>query len=132
MCRSISLQKLSAYPTGGVLNGVDAYAQVATISGLRFQHTAPLEALLFQSPIRKSIGVDLGAMDPDRPLESFDSQAMTGLAYQLLKSAPPGTRTFRDLARANMSGQFLVGAAEQVADTLQSFGEAGIDGFNLV
>ena len=79
-----------------------------------------------------SIGVDLGAIDPDRPLETFDSQAMTGVAYQLLKSAPPGTRTFRDLARANMSGQFLVGAAEQVADTLQSFGEAGIDGFNLV
>jgi FMN-dependent oxidoreductase (nitrilotriacetate monooxygenase family) len=78
------------------------------------------------------IGVDLGAIDPDRPLETFDSQAMQGAVRGLLESAPPGTRTFRDLARANMAGQFLTGSAEQVADALQSWGEAGIDGFNLV
>jgi FMN-dependent oxidoreductase (nitrilotriacetate monooxygenase family) len=79
-----------------------------------------------------SIGVDLGAIDPDRPLETFESNAMTGPVRGLLESAAPGTRTFRDLARANMAGQFLVGAPEQVADVLQEFGEAGIDGFNLV
>ncbi len=79
-----------------------------------------------------SIGVDLGAVDPDRALETFESNAMTGAVRSLLESAPPGTRTFRDLARSNMAGQFLVGAPEQVADTLQAFGEAGIDGFNLV
>lgn len=79
-----------------------------------------------------SIGVDLGAIDPDRPLETFDSQAMQGMVKSLLESAPPGTRTFRDLARQNMTGQFTVGSAEQVADILESWGEAGIDGFNLV
>jgi FMN-dependent oxidoreductase (nitrilotriacetate monooxygenase family) len=79
-----------------------------------------------------SIGVDLGAIDPDRPLEAFDSNAMIGAVRGLLENAPSGTRTFRDLAKANMAGQFLVGAPEQVADRLQEFGEAGIDGFNLV
>jgi alkanesulfonate monooxygenase SsuD/methylene tetrahydromethanopterin reductase-like flavin-dependent oxidoreductase (luciferase family) len=79
-----------------------------------------------------SIGVDLGAIDPDRPLETFDSNAMTGAVRGLLENTPPGNRTFRDLAKANMAGQFLVGAPEQVADRLQEFGEAGIDGFNLV
>lgn len=79
-----------------------------------------------------SIGVDLGAIDPDRPLETFDSQAMQGMVKSLLDSAPPGTRTFRDLARQNMTGQFTVGSVEQVADILESWGEAGIDGFNLV
>ena len=79
-----------------------------------------------------SIGVDLGSIDPDRPLETFDSQAMQGAVRGLLDSAPPGTRTFRDLARAQVAGQFLTGSAEQVADRLQSWGEAGIDGFNLV
>jgi len=78
-----------------------------------------------------SIGVDLSAIDPDRPLETFESNALHGPVKALLESAPPGTRTFRDLARANMAGQFLVGAPEQVADVLQQFGEAGIDGFNL-
>ncbi|HEY3045053.1 MAG TPA: hypothetical protein VGJ39_13560, partial [Vicinamibacterales bacterium] len=34
---------------------------------LSFHHTAPLEALLFQSPVRKSIGVDLGGGIQYRP-----------------------------------------------------------------
>jgi long-chain alkane monooxygenase len=79
-----------------------------------------------------SIGVDLAAIDPDRPLESFDSQAVQSPVRALLETAPPHTRTFRDLARANMAGQFLVGAPEQVADVLQSWQELGVDGFNLV
>ncbi len=79
-----------------------------------------------------SVGVDLGAIDPDRPLETFDSEAMQGVVKSLIESAPPGTRTFRDLARAQMAGQFLTGAAEQVADVLQDWHEKGIDGFNLV
>ncbi len=79
-----------------------------------------------------SVGVDLGAIDPDRPLETFDGNGMTGVVKGLLDSAPPGTRTFRDLAKANMAGQFVVGTPEQLADTLAEFGSLGIDGFNLV
>lgn len=79
-----------------------------------------------------SIGVDLGAIDPDRPLEEFDSEAMQGVVKGLIESAPKNTRTFRDLARAQMAGQFLTGAPEQVADTLQDWHEKGVDGFNLV
>lgn len=78
-----------------------------------------------------AVGVDLGAIDPDRPLESFESEGVRGLVKGLIDSAPPGTRTFRDLARTNMTGQFTVGSAEQVADRLESWGKAGIDGFNL-
>jgi FMN-dependent oxidoreductase (nitrilotriacetate monooxygenase family) len=79
-----------------------------------------------------SVGVDLGAIDPDRPLDTFDGNGMTSPVRALLDSAPPGTRTFRDLARANMAGQFVVGTPEQLADTLIEFGNLGIDGFNLV
>ena len=39
----------------------------STVSTLWFHHTAPLEALLFQSPIRKSIGVDFGGGIQYRP-----------------------------------------------------------------
>ncbi|HVC19011.1 MAG TPA: carboxypeptidase-like regulatory domain-containing protein [Vicinamibacterales bacterium] len=38
-----------------------------TVSGLWFQTTAPLEALLFQAPIRKTIGVDVGGGVEYRP-----------------------------------------------------------------
>lgn len=79
-----------------------------------------------------ALGVDLGAYDPDAPLESFRGQAMQGVVRGLLENAPEGTRTFRDLMRANMAGQFLTGTPEQVADALADWGEAGIDGFNLV
>jgi FMN-dependent oxidoreductase (nitrilotriacetate monooxygenase family) len=79
-----------------------------------------------------SVGVDLAAIDPDRPLETFDSKGMHGAVRALIESAPPGTRTFRDLAKANMAGQFLVGAPEQVAAVMEDFWRAGIDGFNIV
>lgn len=79
-----------------------------------------------------SIGVDLAAMDPDRPLESFDSEAMQGVVKGLIESAPDRSRTFRDLAKAQLAGQFLSGTPEQIADALESWHAAGIDGFNLV
>ena len=110
-----------------VVGGTEAEAKAKAAEYLEQLST---EAAL--AHLSGSIGVDLGAIDPDRPLETFDSQAMQGAVRSLLESAAPGTRTFRDLARANMAGNFLVGAAEQVADTLQNWGEAGIDGFNLV
>lgn len=79
-----------------------------------------------------SLGVDLGSIDPDRPLDTFDSQAMQGVVKSLIESAPDRSRTFRDLARAQMAGQFLTGAPEQVADALEAWHDAGVDGFNLV
>ena len=79
-----------------------------------------------------SIGVDLAAIDLDRPLETIDSQAMRGSIKGLIESAPDKTQTFRDLTRSRLAGQFLTGAPEQIADALQAWHEAGVDGFNLV
>ena len=79
-----------------------------------------------------SIGVDLGTIDLDRPLKTFDSQAMQGAVKGLLESAPDKSLTFRDLVRSRLAGQFLTGTPEQIADALQDWHEAGVDGFNLV
>lgn len=79
-----------------------------------------------------SIGADLGAIDLDRPLNTFDFQAVRGSIKGLIESAPDKSFTFRDLARSRLAGQFLTGTPEQVADTLQAWHEAGVDGFNLV
>ena len=79
-----------------------------------------------------SVGVDLGAIDLDRPLETIDSQAMRGFVKGLIESTPDKTQTFRDLIRSRTAGNFLTGAPEQIADTLQEWQELGVDGFNLV
>lgn len=79
-----------------------------------------------------SLGVDLSDIDPDEPLEKLNTESVRGIVKELIESAPPGTHTFRDLARLRLAGQFLTGTPEQVADELESWADHGIDGFNLV
>ena len=79
-----------------------------------------------------SIGVDLGAVDLDQPLASYDFQSVRGSVQGLIESSPDRSATFRDMIRSRMLRQFVTGAPEQVADELQAWFEAGVDGFNLV
>lgn len=79
-----------------------------------------------------SVGVDLGAIELDQPLKTINFQAMRGFVKTLIESEPDKTRTFRDLIRTRLAGQFLTGAPEQIADALQTWQDAGVDGFNLV
>ncbi len=51
-----------------------------TVSTLRFRTTAPLEALLFQAPIRKNIGVDFGGGAQYRPPLSENMVITAGAA----------------------------------------------------
>ena len=78
------------------------------------------------------VGVDLGVIDLDQPLDMIDGQAMRGSVKSLIESAPDKTRTFRDLIRSRLAGQFLTGAPEQIADALQEWQGMGVDGFNVV
>ena len=79
-----------------------------------------------------SIGVDLSSIDLDKPLNTIDAGAMRGPIKGLVESTPDRTQTFRDLIRTRNAGQFLTGAPEQIADTLQDWQDAGVDGFNLI
>ncbi len=79
-----------------------------------------------------SIGVDLGAINLDQPLASFDFQSMRGSVKGLIESAPDKSVTFRDMIRSRLSRQYLTGTPEQIADELQAWFEAGVDGFNFV
>ena len=79
-----------------------------------------------------SVGVDLGAIDLDAPLASLETDAIQGVVKGLIESAPDKSLTFRDLVRSRASGQFLTGTPEQIADTFQTWHEAGVDGFNIV
>ena len=79
-----------------------------------------------------TIGVDLGVIDLDVPLDSLEINAMQGIIKGLIDSAPDKSLTFRDLVRKRSSGRFLTGTPEQIADTFEAWHEAGVDGFNIV
>lgn len=79
-----------------------------------------------------TLGADLGSVDPDRPIADFDFNSTIGIFRSLAESAPDKSWTFGDLARRQMTGQFMVGSPEQIADRLEALADAGADGFNLV
>ena len=79
-----------------------------------------------------SIGIDLSDIDLDQSLKSIDTRAMRGMVKGLIESTPDQTQTFRDLIRTRNAGQFLTGSPEQIADALQDWQKAGVDGFNLI
>ncbi len=79
-----------------------------------------------------TVGVDLSEIDPDQPIGSFDFNRMTGVLKTMAETEPDKTQTFGDLARRQMSGQWMTGTPEQLADRFVRLGEAGADGFNLV
>ena len=109
------------------------------VGGTEAEAKAKESAYIVQSNIEGSLahmsgslGVDLGAIDLDQPLATFDFQSMRGMVKGLIESAPDKSVTFRDLMRWRLSRQFLTGTPEQIADELQTWFEAGVDGFNFV
>ena len=76
-------------------------------------------------------GVDFGAVDPDAPLDTIEGSAIRGWVKGIVEAEPEKTTTFRDLIRARTVERFLVGAPEQIADELEAWFAAGVDGFNL-
>src|SRR5215470_7566953 len=82
------------------------------------------------SRIKSISSVRLVERGLDCPLESFAFDSMRDAITDLVASAPDKTVTFRDLVRSRLAGQFVTGTPEQIADTLQEWFEAGVDGFN--
>ncbi len=78
-----------------------------------------------------NLGVDLAQLDPDRPIEDFDFNRVTGVLQHMAEDAGRGL-TIGDLAKRQMSGQFMTGTPEQIADRMSRLAEAGADGFNLI
>ena len=77
-----------------------------------------------------AIGVDLGAIDLDQPLDTFDNRSNQGIVRGVMEAAPDKKQTFRDLLGEHQA-HFLTGTPEQIADALQKWQEAGVDGFNI-
>ncbi|MGD9602186.1 MAG: LLM class flavin-dependent oxidoreductase [Gammaproteobacteria bacterium] len=78
------------------------------------------------------LGVDLGAFDPAQPIDETAFNGVLGFLKSFAAQTPHRPLTFGDLVHRQMSGQWLVGSAEQIADRLTHLAASGIDGFNLV
>lgn len=79
-------------------------------------------------------GVDLSTLDPDQPVEYIETNAVRTMLHSFTLADPTRVWTVGDIARyvgLGGAGPVLVGAPEQIADQLEDWTDAGVDGFNL-
>lgn len=79
-------------------------------------------------------GVDLSDLDPDQPIEYIETNAIRTFLHSFTDGDPTREWTVRDIAHyvgIGGAGPVLVGAPEQIADGLEEWIDAGVDGFNL-
>lgn len=81
------------------------------------------------------LGIDLGELDPDQPLEYSDTAGIRGLLEVFTRLDPQRTWTPRAIAEfvgVGGGGPVIVGSPEQVADELERWMDvADLDGFNI-
>jgi long-chain alkane monooxygenase len=80
------------------------------------------------------IGIDLGGLDHDTPIGDLAAQVQgtRSTIEALVNAAPPGTNpTIADLIRQQQEATRVVGTPEQIADALERWQDAGIDGLNI-
>lgn len=77
------------------------------------------------------LGIDLGGIDLDAPIRDVRVEGVQGIIDSLKASDPDGTGTFRDLVH-HLLGARIVGTPEQIADELERWLDAGVDGINVM
>ncbi|WP_034300257.1 LLM class flavin-dependent oxidoreductase [Herbaspirillum sp. RV1423] len=78
-----------------------------------------------------SIGFDLSSIDPDTPLKDIKTDAIQGNILAAIDAEPDKTARFGDVIRRRLNKAFA-GTPERIADEIERWTNAGIDGFNLV
>lgn len=79
-----------------------------------------------------SLGVDVGGLPIDTPLDDLETEGAQGHLGEIRKMAPNGRVTLRDLATFRAQATRVVGTPEQIADELAAWQAAGIDGINII
>lgn len=110
-----------------VVGGTEAQAKAKAAD---LEETLSVEAGL--AHMSGQLGVDLGDVDLEKPISDFDFNGVLGFLKSYAARTPDKTLTFGDLARKQMSGAWMVGSDEQIADRLEHLADTGADGFNLV
>jgi long-chain alkane monooxygenase len=79
-----------------------------------------------------ALGIDLGHYDLDTPLENIETQGFRSILAWVQESTPGRSPTVEDLGRLQGRRTRIVGTPEQIADRLDQWGDAGVDGVNVV
>ncbi|WP_349826980.1 LLM class flavin-dependent oxidoreductase [Brevibacterium litoralis] len=83
------------------------------------------------------LGVDLGGYDLDATLDDIAGGSATTEGNQghldtLRRVSATGNPTLREIAVSRATGQRIAGTPEQIADTLEAWQDAGVDGINVM
>lgn len=82
--------------------------------------------------ISRDMGIDLARYDPDMPIEQTDAVGIQGYA-RVFEDANPGKKAkVSDVAGALSYNLRIVGTPESIADELEQWQDAGIDGVNVI
>ncbi len=82
--------------------------------------------------ISRDLGIDLGLLDPDRPVEELEIEGIQGYVRYFEEAHPGEKAVVRDLGQALAFNTRIVGTPESIADQLAHWRDAGIDGVNVI
>ncbi|MCH5644403.1 LLM class flavin-dependent oxidoreductase [Gordonia sp. ABSL49_1] len=78
------------------------------------------------------LGFDLGFYDLDTPIGEIKTQGTQSTLLWLREAVPDREPTVRDLAELRSRSGRVVGTPEQIADRLEQWRDAGVDGINVI
>ena len=78
------------------------------------------------------MGIDLGNVSLDTPLENIETEGVKSTFEWLKQSTQGRTPTVKDLAQMRSKTNRIVGTPETIADQLELWRDAGIDGINVI
>ncbi|MGX9134881.1 LLM class flavin-dependent oxidoreductase [Rummeliibacillus sp. JY-2-4R] len=82
--------------------------------------------------IAGGMGIDLGHLDLDTPLEDISIEGVRSHFEWLKESVQGRTPTVRDLAQIRNKGTHIIGTPETISDQLEKWRDAGVDGINVI
>ena len=110
-----------------VVGGTEAEAQRKKAEQDEF---LDLDAVI--AHIGGGLGIDLGGLDLDTPLGDVQTEGGRGVLQAIIDSTPGGNPTLADVARYRTEAQQVTGTPEQIADELERWQDAGVDGINII
>jgi long-chain alkane monooxygenase len=79
-----------------------------------------------------AIGVDLGNTSWDQPVAGIQSEGVRSILSATIGGSKGRNATVGDVARFLGDSMRIVGTPEQIADRLEQWSAAGVDGFNVM